>query len=69
LFPWHSIQRGEHVTIYERLRQLLEDGKWHSEREIQELTTFPEAWIEELRRAGDTVVEEIEGEKLVRLSG
>ena len=56
------------MTIYERLRQLLEDGKWHSEREIQELTTFPEAWIDELRRAGDTIVEEVEGEKLVRLS-
>jgi hypothetical protein len=56
------------VTIYERLRQLLEDGDWHSEREIQELTTFPEAWIDELRRAPDTIVEEVDGERLVRLA-
>ena len=56
------------MTIYERLRQLLDDGNWHSEREIQELTTFPEAWIDELRRAPDTIVEEVDGERLVRLA-
>ena len=56
------------MTIYERLRQLLDDGDWHSEREIGELTTFPEAWIDELRRAPDTIVEEVDGERLVRIA-
>ena len=56
------------MTIYERLRQLLGDGNWHSEREIGELTTFPEAWIDELRRAPDTGVEEVDGEKLLRIA-
>ena len=56
------------MTIYERLRKLLDDGDWHSEREIGELTIFPEAWIDELRRAPDTIVEEVDGERLVKIA-
>ena len=56
------------MTIYERLRALLDDGDWHSEREIGELTTFPEAWIDELRRAPDTIVEEVDGQRLVKIA-
>ncbi len=56
------------MSIYQRIRQLLEDGKWHSERELHEFVTFPEEWITELRHDGDTIVEEVEGERFVRLS-
>ncbi len=55
------------LTVYQQLRSLLADGKWHTERELEELVTFPEEWIDELRRDTDTVVEEIDGERVVRL--
>lgn len=55
-----------HVTVYQRLRQLLADGNWHTQQEIEEFTSFPEEWIVELRYAGGTIVESADGERLVR---
>lgn len=54
------------MTVYQRLRQLLADGNWHSQREIEEFTSFPEEWILELKYAGGTIVESEDGERLVR---
>lgn len=54
------------MTVYQRLRQLLDDGNWHTQREIEEFTSFPEEWIIELKYAGGTVAENEDGERLVR---
>jgi hypothetical protein len=64
-----TISRRVSVTIYQQVRGLLADGQWHNERELEELVTFPEEWIAELQHAGDAVVAEIEGERLIRLAG
>jgi hypothetical protein len=56
------------VTIYQQIRRLLADGEWHNEHELEQLVTFPEVWLEELRHTDDAIVAEVEGERLVRLA-
>lgn len=55
------------MTTYERLLSVLGDGRWHSKRELDELTVFPEEWLRELRHDGHAVVEDDEGRVFVRL--
>ena len=40
------------MTTYEKVLGKLEDGDWHSRRELDEVTVFPEEWIKELLREG-----------------
>ena len=55
------------MSTYEKLLAALGDGEWHAKHELAELTVFPEEWLEELRREGHAVVEDEEGQVLVRL--
>lgn len=50
------------MSTYERVRNVLADGDWHTVDELREVSFFPERWINELRIDGLEVVEdEIEG--------
>jgi hypothetical protein len=39
-------------TTWERVLDLLSDGGWHTEVELEEITHFPEYWIRELGESG-----------------
>jgi hypothetical protein len=43
------------TATFERLRTLLADGGWHSQRELSKVVQFPELWIREL--AAERVIE------------
>jgi hypothetical protein len=50
------------MSTYERVKTVLADGDWHTVDELKQVSSFPERWIEELRRGGLEVVEdEVEG--------
>jgi hypothetical protein len=57
----------ERETTYERVRQLLGDGEWHSEDELAEVAYFPRKWIEELRASGEPVTTVENGSLRLRL--
>ena len=46
------------MTTYDRVKDLLADGDWHSLEELKQVSYFPERWLEELRRDGLEVLEE-----------
>jgi hypothetical protein len=46
------------MSTYQRVKDLLEDGDWHTVDELKEVSQFPERWLEELRRDGLEVVED-----------
>ena len=46
------------MTMYERIMDVLADGKWHSIEELQEISAYPDRWLEELRRDGLWVMED-----------
>ena len=54
------------MTTYDRVKDLLADGDWHSLEELKQVSYFPERWLEELRRDGLEVLEE---DDRVALSG
>jgi hypothetical protein len=43
------------TATFDRLRRLLADGGWHSQRELSQVVQFPELWIREL--AAERVIE------------
>lgn len=45
-------------STYDRVKQVLADGEWHSVEELKNVSSFPERWIEELRRDGIEIVED-----------
>jgi hypothetical protein len=47
------------MSTYQRVKDLLEDGDWHTVDELKEVSQFPERWLEELRRDGLEVVEDV----------
>ena len=46
------------MSTYERVRNVLADGDWHTVDELREVSFFPERWINELRLDGLEVVED-----------
>jgi len=46
------------MTTYDRVKDVLSDGDWHSLEELKQVSYFPERWLEEFRRDGLEVVEE-----------
>ena len=56
------------MSTYQRVKNVLADGDWHTVDELKEVSSFPERWIEELRRDGLEVVED-ETEGKVALVG
>ena len=46
------------MTTYDRVKDVLADGDWHSLDELKQVSYFPERWLEEFRRDGLDVVEE-----------
>ena len=40
---------------YDRILQLLADGEWHTEDELEALAYFPRKWIKELEASGGHV--------------
>ena len=50
------------MSTYDRVKDVLADGEWHSVEELKQVSSFPERWIEELRRDGVEVMEDkVEG--------
>ena len=46
------------MTTYDRVKDVLSDGDWHSLEELKQVSYFPERWLDELRRDGLEVLEE-----------
>jgi hypothetical protein len=46
------------MSTYQRVKTVLADGEWHSMDELKEVCSFPDRWIEELRKDGIDVREE-----------
>ena len=46
------------MSTYQRVKDVLADGEWHSIEELKEVSMFPERWFEELRREGLEVRED-----------
>jgi hypothetical protein len=40
------------MSTYQRVKDVLADGEWHSIEELKEVSMFPERWVEELRKDG-----------------
>jgi hypothetical protein len=52
------------MSTYQRVRNVLADGEWHSIEELKEVCYFPERWVEELRKDGLQVREDKDGGKI-----
>jgi hypothetical protein len=46
------------MSTYQRVKDVLADGEWHSMEELREVCLFPERWVEELRKDGLDVRED-----------
>jgi hypothetical protein len=56
------------MSRYERVLTVLNDGEWHDEYELNQLTAYLRDWIRELEREGKQVDQfEREGHTWVRL--
>lgn len=50
------------MSTYQRIRDVLADGEWHSFEELRKVSRFPERWLEELRKDGlEVMVDSYEG--------
>ncbi len=53
------------ATTFERVLEVLSDGDWHNEEELEEVSYFPREWIRELELSGYPIDER--GEDRFRL--
>jgi hypothetical protein len=37
------------MTKYEQIIELLSDGEWHTKEDLEQVTVFPDLWLDELR--------------------
>jgi hypothetical protein len=58
----------ERKSTYSQIVELLSDGEWHGEPELQGVSYFPEHWVTELAREGHEVSDSEHGGRLVRLA-
>ena len=49
-------------TTWERVVDLLSDGDWHTEVELEEIAHFPAHWIRELEQSGYFVEKNASGQ-------
>jgi hypothetical protein len=53
------------MSKYEQIIELLSDGEWHTKEDLEQVTFFPELWLDELRH--EPSVEIVDDEETVRL--
>jgi len=46
------------MSTYDRVKNVLADGNWHSVEELKQVCYFPERWLDELRKDGLEVMED-----------
>lgn len=46
------------MSTYDRVKNVLSDGQWHTLEELKQVSYFPERWIEEFRHDGLEVAED-----------
>jgi len=46
------------MKTYDRVKDVLADGDWHTIEELKQVSFFPERWLEEFRRDGLEVIED-----------
>jgi hypothetical protein len=56
------------MSTYQRVKNVLADGEWHSMEDLKEVCCFPERWVEELRKDGLEIMED-EDEGKIALVG
>jgi hypothetical protein len=49
-------------TTWERIVDLLSDGNWHSEEELEEVAYYPALWVRELEDSGYTLERSARGD-------
>jgi hypothetical protein len=59
----------ETQTTFDRVLQLLADGEWHTEEELEEVSYFPREWVKELDASGYPVATIEDGGLRLRLAG
>jgi len=53
------------MSKYEQILELLSDGEWHTKEDLEQVTVFPELWLDELRH--EPSVEIVDGESTVKV--
>jgi hypothetical protein len=53
------------MSKYEQIIELLSDGEWHTKEDLEQVTVFPELWLDELRR--EPSVEVVDDESTVKV--
>ncbi len=56
------------VRTYDKIVELLIDGRWHSDDELAQVASFPEAWLEEVEREGGRIIRRASDAGYVRLA-
>jgi len=54
-------------TTWDRVVDLLSDGDWHTEEELEKVAHFPDYWIRELEESGYSLQRSANGHTQVRL--
>jgi hypothetical protein len=52
------------MSTYQRVKNVLADGEWHSMEDLKEVCFFPDRWVEELRKDGLEIMEDKDGGKI-----
>ena len=55
-------------TTFDRVLELLADGEWHTEKELEEVSYFPREWVKELDASGYPVTTVENGGLRLRLA-
>jgi hypothetical protein len=53
------------MTKYEEIIEFLSDGEWHTKEDLEQVTVFPELWVDELRH--EPAVEVVDEESTVKV--
>ena len=53
------------MSKYEQIIQLLSDGEWHTKEDLEQVTVFPELWLDELRH--EPAIEIVHDDSTVRV--
>jgi hypothetical protein len=56
-------------STFDRVLQVLADGEWHTEAELEEVSYFPREWVKELDASGYPVTTVDDGGLKLRLAG
>ena len=53
-------------TVYDRIQELLSDGRWHDIGELGEVTPYASEWVRELTHEPSIEIQDSRGRTLVR---